>query len=65
MKAQADQLAQLEQQTNHVKGALAAVGGENNQNLQKQRTVVAAAGEEVCLTVEVLNLCVLWCLHQW
>lgn len=45
---QADQLAKLERQGQHMKKTLTTLHDEEDQSLQKQRCLVAACDEEVC-----------------
>ena len=47
VQSEANQLAQLERQSNHLEEALTALHEGEDHSLQKQRRLVAAAEEEV------------------
>lgn len=71
VESQANQVAELEHQSTHLREAMAALHLEEDHSLQKQRRLVATADEEVwpstrtaCCDLEnagcVLLLCPLW-----
>ena len=56
MQSHANQLAQLERHSNHLKEALTALHEEEDHSLQKQRRLVAAAEEEVWTMLDPQDL---------
>ena len=59
VQSQANELAQLEGHSTHLKNALAALHAEEDHSLQKQRRLVAAAEEEVWLQCWIWQICML------